>query len=202
MTTNLKSTVVQHKGCFSLVMHIIIKKTSYLVSSFLTIFLSLAYEACTHTYTKSASSRDRCLHFHFHCVNYNGFTEPYHPVCTLTLLNFDPVELASRLASPADNRKPFNSLTHPHLPLKVQSSWAGYYEYNTLDQNAVIGAHPIITNLVFANGFSGHGIQQAPAAGRAVSEVILDGRSHSIELEDFSFDRVIAKRPLRERNVV
>lgn len=85
---------------------------------------------------------------------------------------------------------------------QVQSSWAGYYEYNTFDQNAIIGPHPVISNLVFANGFSGHGIQQAPAVGRAVSEVILDGRTHSIDMSEFGFDRVIENRPLRERNVI
>lgn len=60
----------------------------------------------------------------------------------------------------------------------------------------------MIPNLVFANGFSGHGIQQSPAVGRAVSEVILDGRTHSIDLSEFSFDRIIHNKPLRERNVV
>lgn len=88
------------------------------------------------------------------------------------------------------------------LCFQVQSAWAGYYDYNTLDQNAIIGAHPVISNLMFANGFSGHGIQQSPAVGEAVSELILDGRIHSIDLSDFSFQRIVKNRPLRERNVV
>ena len=87
-------------------------------------------------------------------------------------------------------------------PPQVQSAWAGYYDYNTFDQNGIIGAHPVISNLVFANGFSGHGLQQAPAVGVAVSEVILDGRTHSIDLSQLSFDRVIQNRPLRERNII
>ena len=45
-------------------------------------------------------------------------------------------------------------------------SWAGYYEYNTVDQNAILGRHPEVTNLLFANDFSGHGIQQAAGRGQ------------------------------------
>ena len=85
---------------------------------------------------------------------------------------------------------------------QLQNAWAGFYDYNTLDQNAIIGCHPVISNLVLANGFSGHGIQQSPAVGRAVSEEILDGGSHSIQLGQFSFQRIVEGRPLRERNVV
>ena len=88
------------------------------------------------------------------------------------------------------------------LATQLQSAWAGYYDYNTLDQNGIIGAHPVITNFVFATGFSGHGIQQSPAVGRAVSEIILDGRSHSIDLSRFSFQRIIDNLPLKEKNIV
>ena len=94
-------------------------------------------------------------------------------------------------------------MSKPHLPsIQLQSAWAGYYDYNTLDQNGIISAHPVITNFIFANGFSGHGIQQSSAVGRAVSEIILDGRSHSIDLSRFSFQRIIDNVPLKERNIV
>ena len=74
--------------------------------------------------------------------------------------------------------------------LQLQGAWAGFYDYNTYDQNAIIGPHPVISNLIFVNGFSGHGIQQSPAAGLAVSELIVDGRTHTIDLGVFSFSRV------------
>ena len=46
--------------------------------------------------------------------------------------------------------------------IKVHSSWAGLYEYNTIDQNALIGSHPELPNLILANGFSGHGARAQP----------------------------------------
>ena len=86
--------------------------------------------------------------------------------------------------------------------LRVLTSWSGYYEYNVLDQNAIIGRHPAVSNCVFANGFSGHGLQQGPATGRGVSELILHGRYTTLDLSALSFDRVLANEPIVEKNVV
>uniref|UniRef100_A0A670YV88 FAD-dependent oxidoreductase domain-containing protein 1 n=1 Tax=Pseudonaja textilis TaxID=8673 RepID=A0A670YV88_PSETE len=86
--------------------------------------------------------------------------------------------------------------------LKVKSSWAGYYDYSTFDQNPVIGRHPLVSNLYFASGFSGHGLQHAPAVGQAIAELILDLKYKTINLERFSFDRLIKDEKLPERNIV
>lgn len=86
--------------------------------------------------------------------------------------------------------------------VKVVSTWAGYYEYNTFDHNGIVGPHPEIANLLFATGFSGHGIQQSPAVGRAVAEWLTQGRYVSLDLTPFGFDRIAANRPIIERNVV
>ncbi|XP_044293364.1 FAD-dependent oxidoreductase domain-containing protein 1 isoform X1 [Varanus komodoensis] len=91
----------------------------------------------------------------------------------------------------------------PHFEsLKVKSSWAGYYDYNTFDQSPVIGMHPLVDNLYFATGFSGHGLQQAPAVGEAVAELILNGRFKSIDLEKFSFSRFIKGTKALEKNII
>lgn len=86
--------------------------------------------------------------------------------------------------------------------LKVTSSWAGFYDYNTFDQNGIIGIHPLINNMYFATGFSGHGLQHSPAVGRAVAELILDGNFKTIDLSNFSFKRVLSQEPMLERNIV
>jgi glycine/D-amino acid oxidase-like deaminating enzyme len=86
--------------------------------------------------------------------------------------------------------------------IKVVNAWAGYYDYNTLDQNAVIGAHPDVPNFYFANGFSGHGAQQAAAAGRAVAELIAYGGFQSLDLSRLGYARIVNNEPLPERNVI
>ncbi|XP_002734363.2 FAD-dependent oxidoreductase domain-containing protein 1-like [Saccoglossus kowalevskii] len=86
--------------------------------------------------------------------------------------------------------------------LKLKCAWAGFYDYNTVDQNAIIGGHPVISNFFFANGFSGHGIQQAPAIGRAMSELLLEQSYKTIDLSRFGFQRFIDQQPLPEMLVV
>lgn len=86
--------------------------------------------------------------------------------------------------------------------IKQGGAWAGLYEVNTLDHNAILGPHPEVRNLLFANGFSGHGLQQAPAVGRGIAEWILHGRWTSLDLSTFAYDRIPAQRPVREMNVV
>ena len=86
--------------------------------------------------------------------------------------------------------------------IRVTNSWAGYYEVNTFDHNAIIGRHPDVSNLLFANGFSGHGIQQAPAVGRAIAELIVHERFVTLDLSIFGFERIAAVRAVIERNVI
>jgi len=86
--------------------------------------------------------------------------------------------------------------------IKVINAWAGYYDYNTLDQNAVIGPHPDVPNFYFANGFSGHGAQQAAAAGRAIAELIGHGTFQTLDLTRLGYARIVNNAPLPERNVI
>lgn len=86
--------------------------------------------------------------------------------------------------------------------MKLVRAWAGHYEMNLLDHNAVIGPHPEVANFYFMNGFSGHGLQQSPAAGRAIAEWIVHGRSVSLDLDVFGYERVLANRPHAELNII
>ena len=86
--------------------------------------------------------------------------------------------------------------------LKVTSRWAGHYAYNTLDHNAVVGPHHRVGNFVFVNGFSGHGIQQAPAMGRGVSELIAYGSYRTLDLTPLGHDRIIRGEPFIEDAVI
>lgn len=86
--------------------------------------------------------------------------------------------------------------------LRQTTAWAGHYDYNTVDQNALIGAHPHLDGVYCCTGFSGHGLQQAPAAGRALAELITHGHFCSIDLSRFNVARVLDGQPLGELNVV
>jgi FAD-dependent oxidoreductase domain-containing protein 1 len=85
---------------------------------------------------------------------------------------------------------------------RLLGAWAGHYDVNTFDNNLILGAHAAVDNLLFANGFSGHGLQQSPAVGRALSELVTFGGYRTLDLSAFGWQRVLAGRPLRELNVV
>ena len=92
--------------------------------------------------------------------------------------------------------------------LKVGQAWACLYDVNRLDENLIIGpwldgpGRDGLANFYVACGFSGHGLQQAPAVGRAMAELILDGYFVTIDLKRLSYQRVIESRPLRESGIV
>ncbi|XP_027733405.1 FAD-dependent oxidoreductase domain-containing protein 1 [Vombatus ursinus] len=104
----------------------------------------------------------------------------------------------------------FQKKIWPHLThrvpafnsLKVRSAWAGYYDFNTFDQNGVVGPHPLVSNMYFATGFSGHGLQHAPGVGRAVAEILLNGEFSTIDLNVFSFNRFYQEEKVFEDYII
>ncbi len=84
---------------------------------------------------------------------------------------------------------------------KLIRGWAGLYAVNPLDSNAILGQWPEIKGFFLANGFSGHGLQQGPAVGRYISELIT-GKEPALDLSIFHPERIIEKRPLSEGGLV
>lgn len=85
--------------------------------------------------------------------------------------------------------------------VKMVGNWVGHYDYNWFDQNGIIGRHPTIPNFYFGNGFSGHGIQQGPATGNAIAELICFGAYRTIDLTRMGYERLRRKEPLFEKNI-
>ena len=86
--------------------------------------------------------------------------------------------------------------------IRLINSWVGHYAYNVLDQNAIVGYHSNVRNLIFANGFSGHGFQQSPAIGRGIAELITYNEFRSLDLSPFRFSRIEANEPFIETAII
>jgi FAD-dependent oxidoreductase domain-containing protein 1 len=86
--------------------------------------------------------------------------------------------------------------------LRVTASWAGYYEMNTFDHNGLVGPLPGVANAYTACGFSGHGLQQAPAVGEALAERIATGAYRTLDLTPLRVERVAEGMPVHEANVI
>ncbi|SMX40068.1 NAD(P)/FAD-dependent oxidoreductase [Octadecabacter ascidiaceicola] len=86
--------------------------------------------------------------------------------------------------------------------IKVVTEWAGHYDYNTLDQNAILGPHSEVENFFFVNGFSGHGLQQSPAMGRGTAEMLTYGEYRTLDLSPFGYDRIAKNTPFSETAII
>ena len=84
--------------------------------------------------------------------------------------------------------------------IKVTGSWCCHYDFNTLDENVIIDRAPEFSNFYFAAGFSGHGLQQSPAIGRALSELVTYGGYRTLDLSRFGYERVLRGEALAEMN--
>jgi FAD-dependent oxidoreductase domain-containing protein 1 len=85
--------------------------------------------------------------------------------------------------------------------LKLVRGWAGLYAVNTLDGNAILGEWPDLKGFFLANGFSGHGLQQGPAVGRYLAELII-GLTPTLDLSIFRPERILENKPLSEGGLV
>ena len=86
--------------------------------------------------------------------------------------------------------------------LRLERGWAGLYDMNVVDQTAILGAHPEVSGLFCIAGFSGHGFQQAPAAGRGLAELIRAGRFLTLDLSPLTPGRFVTGALLLEEAVI
>lgn len=84
--------------------------------------------------------------------------------------------------------------------IRLVNAWACHYDVNTLDENAIVGRPPALENFYLAAGFSGHGLQQSPAIGRALAELITFGGFRTLDLSRFGYERVLSGTRILETN--
>lgn len=97
---------------------------------------------------------------------------------------------------------PLSRRLPPCEQFRLERGWAGLYDENPLDHNAIIGEHPDLRGFYCINGFSGHGFQQAPAAGRGIAELTLHGRYVTLDLTPLSPARFREGKLLVEETIV
>ncbi|MCS0787603.1 FAD-binding oxidoreductase [Cytobacillus firmus] len=76
---------------------------------------------------------------------------------------------------------------------KIERGWSGLYDFNTEDHNAILGEYPAMKGYYVAFGFSGHGMQQAPAVGKCLSELIRTGKFETLDLSPLRVERFAEK---------
>ncbi len=81
---------------------------------------------------------------------------------------------------------------------KIERGWSGLYDFNTVDHNAILGEYPNMKGYFVAFGFSGHGMQQAPAVGKCLSELIRTGKYETIDLTPLRVERFAEKQLIIE----
>ncbi|NXT28784.1 FXRD1 protein, partial [Syrrhaptes paradoxus] len=160
--------------------------------------------------------------FTWHCPDGPGFSCPF--LIDTTGTYFRPDGIAGNYlggVSPSEEEEPdpadlsvdpdfFQQRVWPPLARRVPAfaalrpggSWAGYYDFNAFDQNGVLGRHPRVQNLLVVAGFSGHGLQHAPAAGRALAQLVLGGDGGGLQLGRLGWGRVEGGERLLEEGVV
>jgi sarcosine oxidase subunit beta len=109
---------------------------------------------------------------------------------------FDP-DFPERIADAVESRFPVVAAAG----IDLRRSWAGLYEV-TPDHNAVLGAAPDQPGFYLANGFSGHGVMHAPAAGRAIAELIVWGRCESVDISPLAIGRFTRGELIHETMVL
>lgn len=91
----------------------------------------------------------------------------------------------------------------PFEAAKCHRTWSGLYEQCELDGNPIIGNWKgKLENFYVLTGFSGHGMMHAPAAGRAIAELITQGSFQTLDLARFGYQRIERAEPYPEAGIL
>jgi sarcosine oxidase subunit beta len=110
--------------------------------------------------------------------------------------DFDPA-FVEKILTRAANRVP----VFENLAVNPKRAWAGLYEM-TPDHHPILGPAPGVSGFFLANGFSGHGVMHAPATGKILSDLILDGTTNLIDASLLSLSRFAEGRLIEETAVL
>jgi sarcosine oxidase subunit beta len=121
-----------------------------------------------------------------------GMSDPEEPASFDTSVSWDFLEKVTRAAVRRLPRLEDAAIAH---------AWAGLYEM-TPDAMPIIGPASDVEGFYLITGFSGHGFQHCPAAGRILAQLIVRGVASGADTQPFSFDRFKLGGVQAEANVV
>jgi sarcosine oxidase, subunit beta len=110
--------------------------------------------------------------------------------------DFDPAFIEKILTHAAARVPVFENLA-----VNPKRAWAGLYEM-TPDHHPILGAAPHVGGFFLANGFSGHGVMHAPAAGKILSDLILTANCELVDSSLLSLARFAEGRMIEETAVL
>jgi sarcosine oxidase, subunit beta len=110
--------------------------------------------------------------------------------------DFEPGFIEKILTRAADRVPCFENLA-----VNPKRAWAGLYEM-TPDHHPILGEVPDVAGFFCANGFSGHGVMHAPATGKILSDLILNGKTELIDASLLNFSRFAEGRMIHETAVL
>jgi sarcosine oxidase, subunit beta len=111
-------------------------------------------------------------------------------------MDFDPAFIEKILMHAADRVPVFENVA-----VNPKRAWAGLYEM-TPDHHPILGPVPEVPGFFLANGFSGHGVMHAPATGKILSDLILNGKTDLVDASSLALSRFAEGRLIEETAVL
>lgn len=111
-------------------------------------------------------------------------------------MDFDPAFVEKILMHAADRVPVFENVA-----VNPKRAWAGLYEM-TPDHHPILGPVPEVPGFFLANGFSGHGVMHAPATGKILSDLILNGKTDLVDASSLALSRFAEGRLIEETAVL